>query len=383
MIRTLFRGARFPDSEWWWHSVFVEAVDDAGRTRPFSIVTNVQLTGAPLSGECRPAAVVAIRDLERRETTVRFARGTLENGRAAGFFRRGWQLGRLDPEDPAWNEHAFAADLEPDRVRGALSGGAYVVHVNAEGLVLRLLLRQHVMARFGRRGWLDYDPRGLLPLWATSKMRLAEPTGTFRTGDGPTWTVTSGVAHFEQQCVLPSAMLPSVGAASLSAGSYLAESGRGLPAVPAWNWFRTTLPCGASLSAFVMWDSLTGRPMRRFAGLVDRLGLSFELPESDVEFLLREPRRVGETIVPRVGIVELVVPPGPHRVVPGPYAIRFDHDPETDFRVPYLTGAGLACIAHEAHSGVQVLSPGASEPWNTVGTHETIDLVASFTGLPE
>src|ERR1043166_4110656 len=82
LLRLLFRGARFPDTEWWSHGAHVRVISERGRERELSLFMNVQLFGEPLRGEVAPVATVAIRDVRTGERWIRSARGAMGSSRA-------------------------------------------------------------------------------------------------------------------------------------------------------------------------------------------------------------------------------------------------------------------------------------------------------------
>lgn len=373
MIRTLFRGARFPDVEWWWNTAYVECQDERGRRRALSIITNVLLSGEPLRGEGQPSAVVAIRDVSSGEAWIRTARGVLSNGRACRFSSPGWILQRLDPDAPTFGEDAFSVGLEPADALARFPGGCYVVQVDEEDVEIDLCLRQESMARFGDEGWMDYDPGGQVPLWASTKARATAPSGTLRLGASE-WTVTGGTGHFEQQCVLPSAIVPSVAAASIDPLG-LARIAQSADLLPAWHWFRISLACGLRFSAFFLWSAVSGRPMHGF-GAAATGSETIELGAHDVRLHVARQYRLAGVSIPAVATLRFRVPDGA-AAASGVYQIEICHDPEIDWRVPYPGSLGATCLAHEAHAVAHAHRDGESIGPG-IATQETIDLSKSL-----
>src|SRR4051812_36335861 len=85
LLRLLFRGARFPDTEWWSHGAHLSAVSERGLERELSLFMNVQVFGEPLRGEVAPVATVAIRDVRSGERWIRSVRGAMGSSRACRF----------------------------------------------------------------------------------------------------------------------------------------------------------------------------------------------------------------------------------------------------------------------------------------------------------
>jgi hypothetical protein len=281
---------------------------------------------------------------------------------------------RLDPDAPTFGEDSFSVGLEPAAALAEFPRGSYVVQVGEEDFEIDLRLRQDSVARFGDGGWLDYDPGGQVPLWATTKVRATTPSGTIRIGASE-WVITDGAGHFEQQCVLPSAMIPSVAAASVDPFglSRILESADFLPA---WHWFRITLACGLRFSAFFLWSAVSGRPMSCF-GAVAAGSEATELGPGDVRLDVAEPYRLRGVEIPGQARVRFRVREG-LAAPSGEYEVRIRHEPEIDWRVPYAGSLGATCWAHEAHAAADAyrngdgIGPG-------VATQETIDLSRSLT----
>jgi hypothetical protein len=384
VMRMLFRGARFPDTEWWWNTIHVEVADESGHRRNLSIITNVQLMGEPLRGELRPAAVVAIRDVFTGERWVRTSRGVLSNDEACRYTTPGWTLMRLDPSRRAFDEDAFSVGIEPDDARRRFPKGAYVVQVETETFEVDLLLAQTKWGLLGPKGWLDYNERGRLPLWATTKTRMADPRGTIHLSTRGHWRsyeVVGGSAHFEQQCVLPSASLPVLALVALDPR----DAERALTELrtirPKWHWYRASLGRGVHFTGFVMWSMRTGAPMRKLGALFDPFGHVVAVDPRTLRVEPYDHYSVGDVTVPRATRIRFDLPARAHHAPVGEYELDLRHAPDIDWRVPYQCPMGLVCMAHEAHAVVETAVDGRSWDASGVATQETIDLEASL--LPD
>jgi hypothetical protein len=379
LLRLLFRGARFPDTERWSHGIHLHVRGRDGSARELSVMTNVQLFAEPLGGEAAPAAVLAIRDVDDGRRWIARSRGFLSSSPACRYSASNWLMMRLDPEASTFDADAIGVDLDPDSARQLYRNGCYVICIRSKELEARLFLDQMKGAALGREGWLDYNPQGRIPVWTTAKVRIASPSGHLvlrdDSGTPKRYEVVGGYAHFEQQSILPSASkVPLV--TSLRDPKAAVEMLLGaFEHRVRLHRFRAALTPEIHKTARAVWNPSSGATYLEHASLLDDNGAAVELVDLDIS----APRDDGPSPSPTDVTVSFRVPEGTHRMPPGRYEARFVHDPRIDWSVPLVAPLGLVCSAHEAHSIVTVTRNDTERLPATSGGQETIDLMQSIS----
>src|SRR5450432_2700374 len=101
-----------PNMEWWWQTIDV-VCDDGSK---YSIITNVQIFGVPVSG-CVAQATVCVRDVATGEMWEAHTTGAFDPGTQARFVASGWSLGfaplpgKGGAQDQTYRVHVANDDL--------------------------------------------------------------------------------------------------------------------------------------------------------------------------------------------------------------------------------------------------------------------------------
>jgi hypothetical protein len=377
LLRLFFRGVRFPDTEWWSHAAYVVAESSDGERRELSLFANVQLLGEPFRGEIAPAAVFAVRDVQAGDVLRARSRGTMGSSRACRYMAPGWLLFRLDARAPTFEADALGAGLDPDEMRALHPSGAFVIEVDATDFGASLVFGQQKATALGRDGWVDYNPDGETPLWTSAMVRISNVTGSLTLkGASGAWTryrVSSGHAHSEHQCIVP-----STSAAPLLQGLLSASRGpkallEAAVAHPRWHWFHADLGRDVNLTAHRVWNPRNGRAYRDHATLLGPGGVAVDVRD----FTCSAPRDDGKGPVPTRVTLGFDVPAGEHGIARGRYEVDLRHRPDLDWTVPFTMPLDRVCHAREAHCDVEVRHDGVMIA-ETKGGHETIDLRSSL-----
>lgn len=372
LLRALYHRIPFPNTEWWWQCLHLRARSDAGDTREFSVVVNVQLSGALVGPEPRPVAMCAVRDLTRGADWCSIAAGHLSDDASARFLAPGWHIARAEPTSASYAEQWLslgASAAEAQRFPEGLTG----LSIDSDVGALELTLGCRASARIGTNGWLDYDPAGPFPLWASNKIRMHEPSGwlTVGGGDRRRFHVTGGTGHYDHQCLLPTARVPHLAGALLQREG-IASMQRALrDAALKWHWYLVVLG-QAHLWVFAAWSTATGRVLKSFGVLLNQDGRTEEVRD-----LTLEPRayyEVGGVSVPRRSTIEFRAE---RAIESGDYRVDLVHDAGRDWLVPYLLPLDTVCLAHEACCETHVERNGVELEGDWVANQETIDFVRS------
>lgn len=344
LLHLLYRKIPFPNTEWWWLCGVLELRSPAGESKRVSLIVNVQLNSA-LYG-CDPPAVfvIALRDLDGGALHSCGVRGAFFGGPSYCFEADGVRFSRADPASKSFSEELLAADARPEQVEDARAQGGCSLHVRRPHFSIELFLVGQSMTIPGQRGWIDYDPDGPFPFWGTSKLRLYRPSGSLilgEGGEGP-WEVVSGSVHFEQQCLLLSATQPLMAQSMLQPLLALDQFRKMGPAGYKWHYYTASFG-GKILVLLFMWNTKTGRILKE-SGLVT-WGSGEHAAASEWRF---EPSRyyyrrgIG---IPERATLEFKFDHGP---LEGWSRLEVNHQPTTDWFVPYHLSGNLVCWAHEA-----------------------------------
>jgi hypothetical protein len=363
----LYTKIPFPNTEWWWTCSTVVAREPSGEERTVSIVTNVQLNGSTLGREPSPVAVVAVRDLQNGVTLRQRARGTLSDGPAARFVSPTMRLARCEPDLSSYDEERLAMGLRPSFAPVKNRPGLYCVRVDSSEFLLELNLTEEGMSILGKRGWVEFDPKGPVPLWGTRKLRTYRPSGWLRfEAHGKPWVIVSGAAHFEQQCLLPTASLSSfVGA--MAEPRLAIHHFRLLHELELKFHYITARALDSLITVFVLWSVSSGRILSERVTVM--WGDAQWEEVTDFEFTPSAYYGCRGVSVPRHVEVAWVGRDGPYR---GSCRLSLTHDPSMDWHVPYALGGDLSCMAHEA-TCTATLRHEDHEPLAIIANQETVD----------
>lgn len=275
-----------PNMEWWWQTIDV-VCDDGSK---YSIITNVQIFGVPVSGWVAQATV-CVRDVATGEMWEAHTTGAFDPGTQARFIASGWSLG-------------FA----PLPGNGA-QDQTYRVHVANDDLTLQLQVELGAHTLLGdpgaARGWYDLNPDGLVPLWASYRSRFAEPESgphpraTMILRGRGTRTIDKIVrSRLDQQSLHLSPRdyhdwsLPSLAEAVLIR--------------PQWLWYHAELQLQGEKNANLMLCKVvnghTNRTMKLAAAICPAVGAPLLVPSDKIRFEDKQPQQQlnGRIKAPRV-----------------------------------------------------------------------------------